>query len=134
VIQSIEAEISFEEMPKFMKWADSKLDNAYTKVLDRFYSAVLAVNKTKDRSLIEKELKLYQDSMIRLISKYRSENKISSTYAFLESIANQAGMNISDLNIKKSFKVSDDHVYETSLDLSPCTQFLQSKLEIKELV
>jgi len=126
IINSIEAELSPNEMPKFIKWADSKLDLAWTKALDRFYSAIQLSLDTNAFESLKQESEVYQSTMLELISNYKQEHKISSTYAFLESLANHANVKVPKVN------TSERYVYLSLRDMSPVSRMLAGESISKE--
>jgi len=72
IIERIENEITWEELPKAMDYIDEHHDKAWSKAIDRLDAALI----TKNRELIDEEQKHYGDTVLGLIQTWKHQSRI----------------------------------------------------------
>ena len=94
IINSIEAEISYQYLPGAIRWADETHNNAWSNAIDRFDRALSTAHEGLNYSSVKMEAVLYKKTVLDLIAKYKKEKKMTNIESYLDSLASQTELSL----------------------------------------
>lgn len=82
------------------KWIDDNFNDAWSKSVDRFESAIVLSHQTGDSKLFQVELNYYRTSTLDFFRRYKQVNKEAGTQTFLEQLAKRKEAKQMKLNLE----------------------------------
>lgn len=86
LLNLIHAELAAEYIPTAIRWCDHKFDNAWSKAIDRFDSALSVAIARGDYQLAKVEGGFYKATLLDLIRKFKTAHQMKETESFLAAI------------------------------------------------
>ena len=86
IIREIDNELQPQWQLGAFRWADEKMDNLFTKAVNRFESAIVACEARYDWVSLQKEADFYKSEILRALKAFKEFKKIDEQTDFFKSL------------------------------------------------
>ena len=86
IINEINIELAPEYQMGAWNWIEKKYQGEFSRCSKRFESSIIEWETHKNLQFIEREAKLYKETMVNWFKEYKKNNEVDDTTSFLRSI------------------------------------------------
>lgn len=86
LFRAIEAEIQEKYISGAIRWCDDNFDGAWSKAMNQFENALSMYQSNLNLASLSVETDKYKNTVVKLLSEFKSHKKINDTDSFLKSL------------------------------------------------